>query len=66
VIDWIVGIALIMICQFVYYCHKHKDDGGGQDGNIGSAILSLGVCVIGLAMLALCALYSTFTGGIRL
>ena len=45
-------IAVLLISQFGVYWYRHKNDGGGQDGEMGDAIISLGGLVLGIVLLA--------------
>ena len=52
--------ALLLIGQFVVYWYRHRNDGGGQDGEIGGAIISLCGLVLGIVLLASIGLSQLF------
>ncbi|MEA4834949.1 MAG: hypothetical protein VB133_07440 [Anaeromusa sp.] len=60
IIKALVSIGVVLIGQFGYFYYKHRDDGGGNDGGMGSALLSIIGAAIGLGCLATAGLCAAF------
>ena len=54
------AIGVVLIGQFGYFYYKHRGDGGGNDGGMGEAFLSIAGAAIGLAFLATAGLCAAF------
>ena len=54
------AIGVVLIGQFGYFFYKHRDDGGGNDGGMGEALLSIAGAAVGLACLATAGLCAAF------
>ena len=55
----IVGIVLVL--QFALYWYKHKGDGGGHDGEMANALISMIGALVGAVMLLACLMRHVFT-----
>ena len=56
----LAAIGTVFVLQFVYFWLKHHDDGGGNDGGMGEALLSIAGAAVGLAFLATAGLCAAF------
>lgn len=52
--------GLVLVGQFGFYWYKHRGDGGGNDGGMGEALLSIIGAAIGLGCLATAGLCAAF------
>ena len=60
IVKALVAVGMLGIGQFGYFWYKHRGDGGGNDGGMGSALLSIAGAAIGLAFLATAGLCAAF------
>ena len=60
IVKVLVAIGVVLVGQFGYFWYKHRGDGGGNDGGMGGALLSIAGAVIGLAFLATAGLCAAF------
>ena len=60
IVKVLAAIGTALVAQFGYFWYKHRDDGGGNDGGMGEALLSIAGAAIGLAFLATAGLCAAF------
>lgn len=60
IVKILAAIGVVFIGQFCYFWLKHRDDGGGNDGGMGEALLSIIGAAAGVACLATAGLCAAF------
>ena len=58
--QWLMGIGIFLMAWLGFYYYKHQNDGGGQDGEMGIALMHLFAGGIGAALFILGLIVKSF------